>query len=233
MEILFNTAVSLEYVSSDDPVELDEGIRNSIRGVGLSILSSGLGLAKVKAGKHFLRLGWKNLTAYVENIARESKYDRGTIFSWLKVGETWIKYREDLEKIGFDVAMGSSKLAYLDKALAKRPKNEVFDNLLIMSYRDFRDYAGQTPKKDKKTVPFWEIRGNILYIEGKRAAIINRSLSARNLDMLIRALRSAAIALERDCYILAVHLNSYEEMMRFRARAKRLKKRMQQEGELT
>ena len=226
METLFSTAVSLEYASSDDPAELDQGIRNTIRGIGLSILTVGLALVRMKAEKHFLGLGYKNLTSYVESLAQESKYDRGTIFTWLKIGETWLKHREDLEKMGYDPAIGATKLAHLDKALSKRPKTEVYDNLLIMSFREFRDYAGQDAKKKKKKLPFWEIRGNILYINGKRAAIVNRNIGARNVEMIIAALEAAAMALERQGYILAVHLDSYEELMRFKAIARRERNRM-------
>ena len=227
--LLHKGSISLDYIDAQDPGELHQGIRDTILGIGQLVLAIGLALVRVKKEALFLEFNCRNLTAYIEELARETKHDRGTIFNWLKIGETWLKYREDLEKIGFSDRDGPTKLAFLERALAHKPKNEVFDNLLIMSHRDFKVYSRKIEDSAKKKVPYWEIRGNILYIEGKRAAIINRNLGERALDMLIRALEAACMALERDGYILAVHLNSHKEMMHFWAAAKRLKKRIQRE----
>ena len=225
-----NTLRALSLDSQNlSPVEIDRGIRETIRGLGLSVLAIGLALVRVKAEKIFLELNFRNLTAYIEDLARESKYDRATVFCWLKIGETWLKYREELQDMGYNEGNCPTKLAFLEKALEKRPRDEVFDNLLIMSFRDFRAYARGEKEKGKGKVPFWEIRGNILYIEGQRAIIMNRSLGGRNTRMLIKAMKAACRALEQNGYLVAVHLNSPEEMRRFRVKAKRLRARMRGE----
>jgi hypothetical protein len=41
--------ISLDYANSDNAVEIDTGIRESIKGLRMSILAMGLGLARFKA----------------------------------------------------------------------------------------------------------------------------------------------------------------------------------------
>jgi hypothetical protein len=41
--------ISLDYANSDNAVEIDAGIRESIKGLRLSILAMGLGLVRFKA----------------------------------------------------------------------------------------------------------------------------------------------------------------------------------------
>ena len=43
-----NAHFSLDFAASDDAAEIDAGIRESIKGVRLSILAMGMGLAKLK-----------------------------------------------------------------------------------------------------------------------------------------------------------------------------------------
>ena len=217
----------LGYAGSDDPVELDRGVRNTIRSVSLSILTIGLTLARIKAGKLFLELGCKNITAYIEGLSKDTKSDRGNIFSWLKIGETYIKYRDDLEKIGFSNDDGPTKLPYLEKALEKAPKQEVFDKLMLMSQRQFKAFAKSNKEKSEEAPPLWEIRGNILYMKGQRAAIINRNLGRRKTKLLMGALRAACRAIERRGCLVAVHLRNWDEVEQFEPAAKRIRSRIQ------
>jgi hypothetical protein len=46
---------SLDYAGSDDAVEIDAGIRETIKGIRLSILAMGIGLAKIKARGLYIR----------------------------------------------------------------------------------------------------------------------------------------------------------------------------------
>ena len=227
MNTLHSSTRILAYLGSDDPAEIDYGIQNTIRGMGLSILAIGLGLAKIKADKLFIPLGHRNITAYIENLSKTTKSDRSNIFNWLRIGQTYLKYREELEKIGFTEAEGPTKLAHLERALAASPKDEVFYNLMTMSLREFKAYARSSRAETPGKVPFWEIRGNILYIEGQRAIILNGSLGEKNTGMLRSAIRAACRALERNGVIVAVHLNSLREARRFRPMARRARARIQ------
>ena len=117
--------------------------------------------------KIFLELNYRNLTTYIEDLAKSTKNDRGNVFNLLKIGETYLKYREELEKIGFTSSDGTSKLPYLERALAKGEKKEVFDNLKNMTLRKFKAYTKSSDAKIVEDAVPWEIRGNILYIKGQ------------------------------------------------------------------
>ena len=97
-----------------------------------------------------------------------------------------------------------------------------------MSHRDFRAFAKSNKIESRKKVPYWELRGNILYIEGQRAIIINGNLGKINTDMLIRSICAACRALERKGVIVAVHLRNPNESKRFIPAAKRIRARIQQ-----
>ena len=217
---------SFDFLGSSDPAVIDHGIRGTIKGIGASILATGLGLAKIKAEKLFSELGFKNITAYIEDLSKTYKYDRGNIFSWLKIGETYIKYRKELDDIGFTEGDSPTKLPFLEKALAIRPKEEVFDNLMIMTSKEFKVYARNKVSDKNKKVPFWEMHGNILFIEGRRAVIINTELGERNFKMLAAALRAACRALEKKGYLVAVHLRTLKEQRRFMVIARRGRAKM-------
>ena len=222
------TIINLDFASSDDPLVLDRGVRDTIRGVGLSILTIGLTLARIKSEKLFSALGYKNITAYIEGLSKDTKSDRGNVFSWLKIGETYIKYRDDLEKIGFSNGDGPTKLPYLERALENGPKQEVFDKLMLMSLRQFRAYARSNKENKGETPPSWEIRGNILYMKGQRAAIINRNLGRLKTNMLFGVLRAACRALERKGCLVAVHLKNWNEVELFEPQAIRIRSMIQQ-----
>ena len=43
-----NGLVTLDYAASENAVEIDNGIRDTIKGIRISILAMGLGLANIK-----------------------------------------------------------------------------------------------------------------------------------------------------------------------------------------
>ena len=227
MNTLKTKLLSLYDTWEVEPEKLDRDIRDTIRGVGLSILSIALGLAKIKREKLFTALGFKNITAYIEDLAKSTKNDRGNIFSWLKIGETYIKYHDDLEKIGYTEGDSPSKLAYLEKALAHAPKEEVYDKLLTMTYRKFKAFAKSGGQLNKEEEPLWEIRGNILYIKGQRAIILKKDLEEQVNNMLLGAIRAACRALEKKGVIAVVHLKNQRDMRLFIPRARKLRARIE------
>ena len=211
----------------EPPIEpglvIDQEIRENIRAIGNSVLTIGCDLAKIKEGKHFLDLGYKNMTAYVEALSSSTKTDRGTIFRWLAVGKAYFKHREELEKIGFDSGDGPTKLRFLDKALALWPREQVFLNLKTMTYLQFAAYAKGTALEEPGDQPFWEDLGCVFKHKGRRAVIVNKSLDKKTNDMLLSATRMAFRALERKGKVVAVHLNNRREVRLFKIEARRIR----------
>ena len=70
--------ISLDYANSDDALEIDTGIRETIKGVRLSILAMGMGLAKLKAKGLYVDLNFRSMNDYLENLCDEMQVERST-----------------------------------------------------------------------------------------------------------------------------------------------------------
>ena len=217
--------ISLDYLNSSDPVELDRGIRDTIMGVELSNLAIGLALVRIKSEGHLKALGYKSMNSYINSLSEESKKDRSSIYGWLVMGRTYNKYKTELEEIGFNGKDGPSKLCLLERALAAGKREEVFDNLLKMPYRDFRDYA-KTGRQKPLNPPFFEIRGNAAFLEGEQVITVSKKLGSQRTKMIMDTFYVVGRALERKGHVVAVHLRNAKEARRFRAEAERIRAEM-------
>jgi hypothetical protein len=132
---------SLDYANSDDAAEIDAGIRETIRGVRLSILAMGIGLAKIKAKGLYIDLKYHSMAKYIESLCEQTQMERSSLHNWLYIGEIWLKYRKELEKVGFSDEDGPTKLPYVDRALALYQKKEVFKAVKDMSLRQFVNFS--------------------------------------------------------------------------------------------
>ena len=135
------SVISLDYAESDNGAEIDRGIRETIKGIRLSILAMGLGLANMKAKSLYQNLGCRSITQYIRKLAEDTKMDSSAIFNWLCIGEVYLKHKNDLELAGFGDSDGPTKLPYLERALEGNEKQEVFDNIKNMSLREFIRFA--------------------------------------------------------------------------------------------
>jgi 3-dehydroquinate synthase class II len=117
---------SLDYANSDDAAEIDQGIRETVKGIRLSILAVGIGLAKIKARGLYIDLKHRNMAKYIESLCDEFAVNRGSLHNWLYIGEAFLKYRKELDKVGFSDEDGPTKLPYVDRALAIYRKEDVF-----------------------------------------------------------------------------------------------------------
>jgi hypothetical protein len=129
------------YAVSGNAEEIHKGIRDTISGIRLSILAMGIGLAKMKANHLYLDLGCDTMGRYIQRLCDETKMDRSSIFNWLCIGESYLKYKNDLETVGFNDGDGPTKLPYLERALKKNQKREVFSNIKRMSVREFEMFS--------------------------------------------------------------------------------------------
>ena len=223
------TEFHLDYADSGDAFEIDRGIRDSIRGVHLSMLVMSLGLANIKAKKLFFKLGCRNITAYIMRLSADCRMERSTIFNWLHIGEAYIKYRGELEQVGFSEDDGPYKLHCLKSALAVNDKQEVFRNIKTMSLREFSSYAKGGKKSntdDDKTRWIVTEKGNSIYVNGKLALIISSKMNKRAADYFKKVLRVACEALEHEGHILPVYLKTRKDVIRFEPEVERLKKQM-------
>ena len=220
----------LDYVNSDNAAEIDNGIRETIKGIRLSILAMGIGLAKIKSKGLFRDLSCRNMTEYLERLGNETKMDRSNIFNWLYIGETYIKYKSELDTIGFSESDGPTKLPYLERALDQKEKQEVLEKIKTLSVREFMIYAKGEPGEPEKEAPYVSIRGNNIYVEGKLAIILSKNIDKRISRYFKKVIHVACKALEEGEVILPVRLQNRREARRFEPIVERMIQKMRERG---
>jgi hypothetical protein len=222
--------IQLDYAYSNVATEIDRGIRETIKGIRLSVLAMGIGLAKIKDKGLYADLNYRSMNKYVEQLCIDTKMDRSSIFNWIKIGDAYLKYRSELEKIGFNDGDGPTKLPYIDRALESKRKNEVFKNIKNMSVREFKTYSKggaeeETPKNKKITV-----RGNEVYIGGKQAITISDELDTRTYSYFKKIILLAGKAMQSGEVILPVLFYDMDELNRCERPIGRLVKELRGKG---
>ena len=219
-----NDKINLDYVNSDNAAEIDAGIRDTIKGVRLSILAMGMGLAKIKAKGLYIDLNFHSMMDYLEKLCDDMKIDRSTAHYWLQIGEAYIKYRRDLDRIEFTDEDGPTKLPYVEDALEIHEKREVFKAVKEMSLRAFKAYS----KLEKADVKPAKIRvvGNNLYIGKKLAVTFAAELDNKTKSYFSKINIQAGEAIEAGEVLYVTRLYDMDELRKFERGADRLKKEM-------
>jgi hypothetical protein len=216
---------SLDYANSDDAAEIDTGIRDTIKGIRLSILAMGIGLAKIKARGLYIDLRYHSMAKYIESLCDEFQMDRSSLFNWLSIGEAYLKYRKELEKVSFTDESGPTKLPYVARALELYQKKDVFRALKDMSLRQFIIFArgeAQEPPPESAI----KVRGNQLFIGKKLAVVFDEGLDPKTRSYLEGIIAEAGEALEAGEVLYATRLYDMEELRRFERAAEKLKKEL-------
>jgi len=216
--------ISLDYTNSDDAMEIDSGIRETIKGVRVSILAMGLGLAKLKRKGLYVDLNYRSMNDYLEKLCDDMQIDRTTAHNWLWIGEAYSKYRKELEKVEFTEEDGLTKLPYMDRALEIHEKREVFRNVKTMSLRQFKEYA----KGEEEAIQPSKIRvvGNQVFVGKKLAVTLADELDPKTRAYLAKINVQAGEALESGEMLYITRLYDVSELRRFEQAAERLKKEL-------
>ena len=219
--------LSLDFVNSDDPAVLDQGIRDTIKSVRTSVLAAGIALARIKNEKLFKKLEFKNMTRYMSCLCKDIRMDRSSLYVWLCIGEVYLKYQNDLEKIGFCDSDSPTKLPYLERALSTGDRQEVFHNLINMDKDEFVDYVKSGEARKTADAPFLEIRGNTIYLNGETAIVVSKNLGEENTAFFMELAKVAGRALEKGGVVLAVHLRNWKELEAFKMEALKIREEIQ------
>jgi hypothetical protein len=216
---------SLDYAGSDDAAEIDAGIRETIKGIRLSILAMGIGLAKIKAKGLYVDLKYHSMAKYIESLCEQTRMDRSSLHNWLYIGEAYIKYRKELEKVGFSDEDGPTKLPYVERALEVYQKKDVFRAVKDMSLRQFISFSrGEAPAVPEESTI--QVRGNHVYIGDRQAVTLDEGLDPKTRGYLERVIVEAGEALEAGEVLYTTRLYDMEELRRFERAAERLKKEL-------
>jgi hypothetical protein len=216
---------SLDYANSDDAAEIDAGIRETIKGIRLSILAMGIGLAKIKARGLYIDLKYHSMAKYIESLCEQTQMERSGLHNWLYIGETYLKYRKELEKVGFSDEDGPTKLPYVDRALAIYQKKDVFRAVKDMSLRQFISFSrGEAPVIPEESVI--RVKGNQVYIGDRLAVTLDEGLDSKTRSYLEWVIVETGRALEAREVILPVRLYDMDELRRFERAAEKIKKEL-------
>jgi hypothetical protein len=217
---------SLDYANSDDALEIDQGIRETIRGIRLSILSIGIGLAKIKAKGLYVDLKYHSMAQYLESLCEQTRMERSGLHNWLYIGEAYLKYRKDLDRIGFSDEDGPTKLPYMDRALALYPKKDVLRAVKDMSLRQFISFSkGEAPAAAPEASTI-QVKGSHVYIGDRPAVTLDEGLDPKTRAYLEGIIVEAGEALEAGEVLYTTRLYDMEEMRRFERAAEKLKKEL-------
>jgi hypothetical protein len=166
----------LDLAASNDAAEIDRGKRETIKGIRLSILGMGIGLANIEAKSLYEDLGFQKMSQYIQRFCNDTKMDRSSVYAWLHIGESYLKYQTELKQIDFNDNDGPTKLPFLDRALEENQKQEVFGNIKSMSVREFAIFSKGLSGKDRFDSHFIIIKNHNVYVDGLLAVKINKKL---------------------------------------------------------
>jgi hypothetical protein len=206
-----NTAV----IYTENALAVDREVRDSITVMRSSVLEMSLGLAKIKNECLYRELGFQFMSHYVARLCEETKMDRSSINKWLKIGQAYEKYREELERIGFGENDSPTKLRYLERALKNCQGDDVFAALKRMTVREFMAYSRGPAAEDEAERPFVEVKGDNVLVGGYLAVRINRELPVREIRYFKKVNAIAGRAMEEGEYIFPVRLRDWEEIARY------------------
>jgi ADP-dependent phosphofructokinase/glucokinase len=184
----------------------------------------GIGLAKLKEQSLFIDLNYHSMNDYLEKLCDDMNIERSTAHNWLYIGEAYVKYRRELERIEFSDADGPTKLPYVDRALELYKKREVFKNIKGMSLRAFMEYS----RGKKAAAPLSKIRvaGNKVFIGKKLTVTFADELDHKTRKYLTDINVQVGEALQAGEVLYATRLYDMEELRRFERGAEKMKKEM-------
>jgi len=184
----------------------------------------GMGLAKLKAKGLYIDLKFRSMNDYLESLCDEMQIERSTAHNWLYIGEAYIKYRRELDRIEFSDEDGPTKLPYVDRALEIHEKKEVFKKLKDSSVREIREFSkGETAALKPSKI---KVVGNKLFIGKKQAVTFAPELDAKTRNYLADINVKAGEALEAGEVLYTTRLYDMNELRRFERGAEKLKKDM-------
>jgi hypothetical protein len=185
----------------------------------------GIGLAKIKARGLYIDLKYHSMAKYIESLCDEFQMDRSGLHNWLYIGEAYLKYRKELEKVGFSDEDGPTKLPYVGRALELYQKKDVFRAVKDMSLRQFISFSrGEAPAAREESAI--QVRGNQVYIGDRPAVTLDEGLDPKTRSYLEGVIVEAGEALESGEVLYTARLYDMDELRRFERAAERLKKEL-------
>jgi hypothetical protein len=205
----------LDFAYSQDATVIDTGIKETIRGVKLSIMAMGIALYRVDVSGLFIDLGFNKFGEYIDHLAGETGMARTSLYNWEYIGEAYITHRADLDRIGFSDDDGPTKLPFLGRALEHHPKREVFNNIKNMSLREFEKWSKEPIAKNDKLFKNVIIKGDTVFVGNQPLISFNPDAVPADRRYYERLLLEGAQAMEKNEYARVYRFYDEAEARRF------------------
>ena len=206
---------SLDFASSPDAAEVDAGIRETLRGVKLSIMAMGIALYRMDVGAMYSDLGFKKFGEYIDHLAEDSGMSRTNLYNWEYIGEAYITHRADLDKVGFNDADGPTKLPFLARALAHRQRREVFKNIKNMTKREFEEWSREPLIENDTKYKSVKIKGAGVYVGNSPIVSFSEDIAPSERKYYEGLLMEGARAIEQNEYARLYRFYDADEARRF------------------
>ena len=205
----------LDFIYSQDASVLDNGIRETIKGVKLSIMAMGIALYRINISGLFIDLGYRKFIEYIDKLAGDTGLARTTIFNWEYIGKAYITHRAELDKVGFSDDDGATKLPFLARALEHYPKREVFKNIKAMGKSEFEEWSkGGKVEKDTKYKSI-KIRGSNLYVGNSPLVSFADGVSPADRRYYENIIMESAMAVKKNEYARVYRFYDEAEARKF------------------
>ena len=163
--------IGLDYLHSDSIEEIEAGIRETVKGVEIAILTAGLALAKIFKNGLYINAGFQFFKDYLEHAESRLRMPKQTASNYIQIAEAWIKYHELLKKHRFRLNGNITKLRILPIAI-ERHGEDVLKEINDLSYREFRRrFAGSESERfEPMTVSNFRVSGGKIAVNGVQVA---------------------------------------------------------------
>lgn len=163
--------IELDYLHSDNLSMIEQGIKETVKGVDFSNLVVALAFAKIDQQALYAQAGCKSYLEYLDKAEDRLNMSRQTMSDYKRIGEIYIEYKSQLQQVGYREEGNLHKLRYLPRALERHPAQEVFRRLVRDSLRKFAAYA--SPEMEvaaaagREHLPRIEITNRRISVDGK------------------------------------------------------------------
>ena len=181
----------LDFLYSNDLAEIEEGIKETFKGVNFANFGLCMAFAKIDREALYLQAGHKSYLQYLDQAEDRLNMSRKTMSDYKRMGEAYLDHKADLQLNGFKGEGHLHKLRYLEQALKIHDPDEVFQRIANDPFRRFRDYAtGESPSERSDTepvlqyVPDIQITPERIVVDGKNILNFPGDLDERTKEEL-------------------------------------------------
>jgi hypothetical protein len=171
--------ISLDYLHSEVIEDIEAGIRETVKGVEVAIITAGLALAKIAKTGLYIDAGFRSLSDYLEHSDSRLRMPKQTASDYIKIAETWVRYYDLLKKHRFQLEGNITKLRILPMVI-DRYGEDALAEINDLSYREFRQRysVSDAETTDPVDVSDFRVAGGRIQVNGVQVAELSPELDS-------------------------------------------------------